>query len=147
MQLLVHPLMKATLKKIKIYKIRLHLNIYWLVKFLLIRYSNQDYRLNRFFFPERNKTMSALSLGTIIVEAGETSGSLIQASAALEQNRKLFILDSCFQNSELTWPAKYLGKGAFRINKYQDISSELKLSYEHSADYTSLTTSQKSNIL
>lgn len=79
----------------------------------LIRYSRQDYRLNRFFFPERNKTMSALSLGTIIVEAGETSGSLIQA-AALEQNRKLFILDNCFRNNELTWPEKYLKKARLR---------------------------------
>jgi len=103
----------------------------------LIRYSRQDYRLNRFFFPERNKTMSALSLGTIIVEAGETSGSLIQATAALEQKRKLFILDSCFRNSELTWPAKYLEKGAIKVKEYQDIRSELNKTHEHSAsDYT-----------
>lgn len=98
----------------------------------LIRYTKQDYRLNRFFFPERNKTMSALSLATIIVEAGETSGSLIQATAALEQKRKLFILDSCFQNSELTWPEKFLNKGAVKVKDYQDISNELKLPHEHS---------------
>jgi DNA processing protein len=91
----------------------------------LIRYSKQDYRLNRFFFPERNKTMSALSLATIIVEAGETSGSLIQATAALEQKRKLFILDSCFQKPELTWPDRFLKKGAIRVKEYQDISSNL----------------------
>lgn len=102
----------------------------------LIRYSQQDYRLNRFFFPERNKTMSALSLGTIIVEAGETSGSLIQAAAALEQNRKLFILDNCFRNTELTWPAKYLKKGAIKVKEFQDIRNELNKINEHSAsDY------------
>src|SRR5262249_4040591 len=37
------------------------------------RYSTQDWRMNRLFFPERNVTMSALTLGTVIIEAGETS--------------------------------------------------------------------------
>ena len=60
---------------------------------------------NRLFFPERNITMSALTEATIIVEAGETSGTLVQARAALQQGRKLFILDSCFRKKTLTWPA------------------------------------------
>ena len=59
---------------------------------------SQTYRGNRLFFPERNVVMSALTEATIIVEAGETSGTLIQARAALKQGRKLFILDSCFRN-------------------------------------------------
>ena len=65
----------------------------------MLRYESQDYRYNRLFFPERNKTMSALTEATVIVEAGETSGTLIQARAALEQGRKLFILDNCFRNA------------------------------------------------
>jgi DNA processing protein len=92
----------------------------------LIRYQHQDYQKNRFFFPERNKTMSALTLATVIIEAGETSGSLIQAKAALEQGRKLFILDSCFQNKELTWPDKLYEKGAIRVKDYDDILAALK---------------------
>ena len=40
------------------------------------RYRRQSPRINRFFFPERNITMAALSRATIIVEAGETSGTL-----------------------------------------------------------------------
>src|SRR5271168_2556392 len=79
------------------------------------RYERQDFRRNRFFFPERNVTMSALTAATIIVEAGETSGTLIQARAALKQGRKLFILDSCFQNKKLTWPQKFADKGAIRV--------------------------------
>ncbi|MFZ2316098.1 MAG: DNA-processing protein DprA [Gammaproteobacteria bacterium] len=90
-----------------------------------IKYDHQDYRKNRFFFPERNKTMSALTMATIIVEAGETSGSLIQAKAALEQGRKLFILDSCFHNENLTWPKKYEGMGAIRVRDYSDIINSL----------------------
>ncbi|MDH8206440.1 DNA-processing protein DprA, partial [Klebsiella pneumoniae] len=71
------------------------------------RYLDQDYRSNRIFFPERNITMSALTKATIIVEASDTSGTLTQARAALAQGRKLFILESCFQNPSISWPAKY----------------------------------------
>ena len=40
-----------------------------------LRYDAQDFRQNRLFFPERNVTMSALTQATIIIEAGETSGT------------------------------------------------------------------------
>lgn len=91
----------------------------------VLRYSRQDPASNRFFFPERNVTMSALTEATIIVEAGETSGTLIQARAALRQGRKLFILDNCFQNSSLTWPDKFVKKGAVRVAEYEDIRRRL----------------------
>ena len=85
------------------------------------RYESQDYRRNRTFFPERNVTMSALTEATVIVEAGETSGTLIQARAALRQGRRLFVLDSCFRNPKITWPARFAGKGAIRIEDYDDL--------------------------
>jgi DNA processing protein len=88
------------------------------------RYERQDYRRNRLFFPERNITMSALTEATIIVEAGETSGTLIQARAALHQGRKLFILDSCFRKG-LKWPSKFAEKGAVRVMEYDDIRKHL----------------------
>lgn len=91
-----------------------------------IKYANQDFRWNRSFFPERNKTMSALTEATIIVEAGETSGSLIQAKAAIEQGRKLFILQSCFENKKITWPEKYEKMGAIRVREYEDIKKHLE---------------------
>jgi len=91
----------------------------------LERYEAQNYRVNRFFFPERNKTMSALTEATIIVEAGETSGTLIQAREALKQKRKLFILNSCFERTDLTWPAKFEQAGAIRVRDYADIRREL----------------------
>jgi DNA processing protein len=87
----------------------------------ILRYARQTVRGNRLFFPERNVTMSALSQATVIVEAGETSGTLIQARAALKQGRKLFILDSCFQNSAITWPAKFEAQGAIRVSDFDDI--------------------------
>ncbi|QGM97701.1 DNA-processing protein DprA [Methylocystis parvus] len=89
------------------------------------RYEAQNYRVNRFFFPERNKTMSALTEATIIVEAGETSGTLVQAREALKQKRKLFILNSCFERSDLTWPHRFEREGAIRVRDYDDIRREL----------------------
>lgn len=85
------------------------------------RYANQTYRENRFFFPARNIVMSALSQATIIVEAGETSGTLVQAHAALQQGRKLIILENNFQNPALTWPKKFELKGALRAKNYAEI--------------------------
>ena len=96
------------------------------------RYSKQPPNINRFFFPERNKLMSALSLATIIVEAGETSGTLVQAKAALEQKRKLFILNNNFENKALSWPEKYLTKGAVKVVSYEDISSSIKINKNES---------------
>lgn len=87
----------------------------------ILRYRKQDWRANRLFFPERNKTMSALTQATIIMEAGETSGTLIQARAALDQGRKLFILDRCFRNPKITWPHKYEAQGAIRVHDLDDI--------------------------
>ncbi len=98
----------------------------------LLRYQQQNYQQNRFFFPERNKTMSALTLATIIVEAGETSGALIQATAAVKQGRRLFILDSCFQNKTLTWPQEFLSQGAIRVSDYQEIRQVMKDGTTHS---------------
>jgi DNA processing protein len=95
------------------------------------RYAQQTPRFNRLFFPERNVTMSALTEATIIVEAGETSGTLIQARAAIEQGRKLFILDSCFQRG-LSWPEKYLARGAVRVRDYEDVRGAL--GHDASAD-------------
>jgi len=89
------------------------------------RYQQQDYRSNRYFFPERNRTMSALTEATIIVEAGETSGTLVQARAALEQGRKLLILDHCFRNPALTWPARFEAKGAIRVGSYEEVKSAI----------------------
>lgn len=89
------------------------------------RYEAQNPTVNRFFFPERNKTMSALTEATIIIEAGETSGTLVQAREALKQKRKLFILNSLFERGDLKWPARFEAEGAIRVRDYADIRREL----------------------
>lgn len=91
----------------------------------VLRYGKQAPQQNRLFFPERNVTMSALTEGTIIVEAGETSGTLTQARAALHQGRKLFILDTCFRRTDISWPARFEAEGAIRVRTPEDIWSAL----------------------
>lgn len=86
-----------------------------------LRYRDQNFKTNRLFFPARNVTMSALTSATIIVEAGNTSGTLVQARAALAQKRKLFILDSCFRRDDLTWPTRFEKLGAIRVKNVTDI--------------------------
>ncbi len=81
----------------------------------VVRSSHQGPNQNRLFFPERNITMSALTDATIIMEAGETSGTLTQARAALKQKRKLLIWGTCFENEALTWPKRFEAEGAIRV--------------------------------
>jgi DNA processing protein len=97
----------------------------------VLRYASQHVPQNKLFFPERNITMSALTEATIIVEA---SGTLTQARAALQQGRKLFILDSCFERTDITWPASYAKKGAIRVRELSDIWSALGDGDQASAD-------------
>jgi DNA processing protein len=92
----------------------------------ILRYANQHPPQNKLFFPERNITMSALTEATVIVEASDTSGTLIQARAALHQGRRLFILNSAFEKSELTWPARFEKQGAIRIRSMSEIFEHLK---------------------
>ena len=91
----------------------------------IVRYGRQHLRTRPRFFPERNATISGLTEATIIVEAGETSGTLIQARHALKQGRLLFILASCFQVPSLTWPAKLAALGAIRVSDYDEIRKRL----------------------
>jgi DNA processing protein len=88
-------------------------------------YATRSWMWNRGFFPERNVTMSALTQATVIIEAGETSGTLIQARAALAQKRKLFILESNFHKKGLSWPHRFEEKGAKRVRDIDDIREAL----------------------
>jgi len=91
------------------------------------RYATEPFKAKRNYFPQRNETMSALSEATIIVEASDTSGSLTQARACLEQGRKLFILNSCFERSDISWPAKFEKRGAHRVDSTGEILFALGL--------------------
>lgn len=91
----------------------------------VLLYARRTWQWNRAFFPERNVTMSAMTQATIIIEAGETSGTLIQARAALAQKRKVFILESNFNKPGLTWPHRFEERGAIRVRDIEDIRAAL----------------------
>jgi DNA processing protein len=95
------------------------------------KYYIQPFQTKRIYFPERDVTMAALSLATIIVEASDTSGTLFQARACMEQKRPLFILNSCFENPSITWPYKYEKQGAIRVKDIKDIITHLKNTHKH----------------
>lgn len=96
------------------------------------QYAQESFKEHRFHFPRRNATMAAISEGTVIVEASESSGTLIQARACIQQGKPLFILDSCFNNSNITWPYHYLKLGAIRVKKTEDILQNLPSSVKTS---------------
>lgn len=79
------------------------------------RYKVQPFKTKRYYFPERNELMAAISDATIIVEASDTSGTLTQARACLHQKRPLFIMRSCFLNPSISWPEKYINKDGVYI--------------------------------
>lgn len=63
-------------------------------------------------FPARNRTMALISQASIIIEAGEKSGTMHQGWEALRLGRKLYILDSLVNNKNLSWPIKLVEYGA-----------------------------------
>jgi DNA processing protein len=97
----------------------------------ILSYRKMPLSKTRTFFPERNITMSALTDATVIVEAGETSGTLIQAKAALEQGRPLFILESCFLRADITWPRHFEQMGAIRVGNIDDIFANVSSIYQN----------------
>ncbi|MFX4302258.1 DNA-processing protein DprA [Alicyclobacillus tolerans] len=78
-------------------------------------------------FPMRNATMSGISIATIVIEASETSGALIQAREALKQGRRVFIPQSAVENPNLKWPKAFVSqKGAQSFTTIDDLMEKLQ---------------------
>ena len=92
----------------------------------VLRFGRNEVRVHKMFAAERGKIMSALTDATIIVEAGAISSSVSQGEAALKQGRKLFILNGCFDQPNVDWPARLEAAGAVRVRQFEQIVHTLR---------------------
>lgn len=93
-----------------------------------------DSPITRYTFPVRNRLISALTLGTVVVEAGTRSGALLTANHALEQNRDVFVVPGSPEKAEYKGSNALLRDGAKPLLDASDIFNEYITSFPDKID-------------
>ena len=78
-------------------------------------------------FPRRNRLMSGMTLGTLVVEAGKGSGAIWTVRHALEQDRDVFCIPGSIFSPVSFGPNQLIQEGAKLVMNYQDILQEMNL--------------------
>ncbi|HSX40779.1 MAG TPA: DNA-processing protein DprA [Candidatus Saccharimonadales bacterium] len=81
-------------------------------------------------FPSRNRIIAGMSLGTLVTEGAEDSGSLITAEYALKFNRKVFAVPGPINSNLSKGPYKLIRKGASLVSEPSEILKELNVRSE-----------------
>jgi len=78
-------------------------------------------------FPQRNRIISGLSLGVVVVEGRERSGALVTADCALQQGREVFAVPGSVFAETSYLPHRLIQEGAKLVTTVEDILNELRL--------------------